>query len=116
MTKFSNLAVNLKSQIKSAEAAIAKWQEGLADNPAYAFSWSAGAFKAAAQLEVLRPVVAAIENGAKLEDVVKHVNGKVLHAARYPERSTSVQSNVLSQDRGEVWAELAEQLQWVEAE
>lgn len=114
MSKFVNLAANLKAQINAAEATLTKWQTRLVEDPSYAFQWSSDAFKAAATLEVLRPVVAAIENGAKLEDIVKHVNSQALRAARYPERSTSAQSNIISQDRGSVWAELAEQLEYVE--
>ena len=115
MSKFSNLAANLKGQISCAEVTLAKWQARLAEDPSYAFQWSSDAFKAAATLDVLRPVVVAVENGAKLEDIVKHVNSQALRAARYPERSTSAQSNVLAQDKGAVWAKLAEYLEYVEA-
>lgn len=98
-------------EIEGATDAIEKFTAKIAKDPAYAFEWSSDAFKNAAKLRVFTTIKSYCEKDkATLESIVKEVQQTVLRGAMYPERSTSVQSNVMKQDILSVWASLLERL------
>lgn len=97
--------------------------EKLTSDPSYAFEWSYSAFQAAAKNKTAKDILALIDRGLKSmvdeyvatsspEKVIRYVRaylyGEVLRGAKWPERSTSVQSNQmkteLTAQRGE-WLE-----------
>lgn len=97
----------LARQRSSDEATIAKLAADLATNPAHALKWSADAFAAAARIEVAAQAAAVIE--AKGLDVALTIaRENVMRGARFPERSTSPTSNLVSECRTAAWAEFVE--------
>lgn len=107
------LAYTLDFNVKSANDTLAKFQQKLADDPAYAFSWASDAMTAAAKLKVANVVLASIEKFPELtiEMVRKEAATQMRRAARYPARSTSPVSNVMEQEIGAAWAELFDTLE-----
>lgn len=65
--------------------------------PAYAFSWSDGAFKAAAKLNVLQDVVSLLQDGESAQSIRDYLLDSVLHGSKYPAQSTSPTSNLIEQ-------------------
>lgn len=111
-------------QVRTGERGMKEFAVKLSKDAAYAFEWSNNAFKDAAKVHVGKTLQAWIEmkNGKTLEEyveqehadvIMEEVNRTVVRAARWPERSTSVQSNVMKQEIAAVWAELsAKQQGW----
>lgn len=98
-------------EIEGAEKNAAKFAADFIKDPSYALSWSHDAFKSAAKHKVFSNVKRFCEQpDVTLDMITKEVQSTVLRGAMYPERSTSVQSNVMSQDTLSVWASLLERL------
>jgi hypothetical protein len=115
------LIEELNRQIEFSQGAVNKWAEELTTNPLHAFEWSESAVKSAATLTVATRILNTIT-----QDVGKNMNGepvtyeeacaylvkaitaKLLHAGRYPERSTSVSSNFAKQEEISAYAEALE--------
>ena len=105
------LIAELTSTKKYAEGRIAKFQEKLADDPAYAFSWADGAMSAAAEAKVCEFVLAVLENEeVTVEHVRKEATAMTMRAARYPASSSSEVSNAMERKIGAAWAELLDRL------
>lgn len=62
------------------------------------FEWSFETFQAAAHYDLCRTVLAWLERGATVEQVVKLLQEKVLHGARSPSRSTSPTANLMAEE------------------
>lgn len=119
-----HLTLFAEEMIHSGEHTMKKFNEQFAKDPAYAFEWSGnGAFAAAAKLHVGKTLQAWLTNTKDsvvdtdkeeaATSIMNEVNRMVVRAARWPERSTSVQSNVMKQEIASVWAELvAKQQGW----
>lgn len=106
-----------EDMIRTGGYEMEKFNERFAQDPAYAFEWSDNAFKAAAKIHVGKTLQAWLtaerEKPLTAEDIMNEVNRMVVRATRWPERSTSVQSNVMKQEITAVWAELvAKQQGW----
>ena len=82
----------------------------LEKDASYAFEWSQAAFAAAAEIEVGRIIVAAMESGTTAEAIKSNALDQALRGARYPARSTSVQSNLMEQEVAAVWAKVYERI------
>ena len=105
------LIAELTSTKKYAEGRIAKFQEKLADDPAYAFSWADGAMSAAAEAKVCEFVLAVLENEeVTVEHVRKEATAMTMRAARYPASSSSEVSNAMERKIGAAWAKLLDRL------
>lgn len=92
------LLKRFQRQIESCNARIEKFQADFAKDPAHALIWSTDTFKAAAELRVLRQIVAALEAGdATLENIQSTLTDRVLHKSKYPPQSTSPTSNLIDQ-------------------
>lgn len=97
---------------KAAKKDLVEFSEKLAKSPAYALSWSASAFQAAAKVEAAAYITQSIESLTEsladeygppsflkvLEVIREGLLAAVVRGGRYPERSTSPQSNVMAQD------------------
>ena len=93
--------------IRSGDRDLAKFKERLETNPAYAFEWSQNTFPAAAKIHVGRCLKEWITNKATIDGIMYEINKIVVRAVRWPERSTSQQSNIMKQEIAAVWAEIA---------
>jgi hypothetical protein len=97
---------------ENASATIASFTESVAKNPAYAFEWSDGAFKAAAMLDV----VARLEHGRdesnmSYADLYAHFRKDVMRNARHASHSTSMPSNLMNEYKLAAQAEVVELLE-----
>lgn len=109
----------VKNTIESAQYTIAKFQENLAVNPAYAFEWSDGAFRAAADIKIAHFVQGFLDaevpegttDEARVEHLRKYATRQVMNGARSPKRSTSPCTNLLEQDELAAWANLLERME-----
>lgn len=79
---------------------------------AYAFEWSASAFQAAARVAVAESLIAWLDKQVEgkteaemVEMILKEVGRIVVRGARWPEHSTSQQSNVMKTEITAVWAD-----------
>jgi len=104
LSRIENFAREL---VNDAEGGLSRFAESFSQNPAYAFEWSSQAFRAAARLQVGKSLLAWMEGEpTSAEKIMDQVRGFVLRGAQYPERSTSMQSNLMKQEVVAVWAEL----------
>ena len=113
----------VERRAESAQADLAKFAARLAEDPCSALTWSEGAFKAAAALKVcaearrwLEVAAAGTSDKVTPETVVgmlaAQFTADALRAARHPERSTSVQSNLVGQEVAAAKAEFVDSLSW----
>lgn len=106
------LQTDLKKDIATAKAHLARFTTSLAKDPVYALEWGGGAFRAAALLSVCESVVDAIEaqkNAGKtatsiLAHLRKYATNKVLNGAQHPPHSTSQTSNLMEEEMTRAWA------------
>ena len=109
MTKLtlSRIERHAEELILQGQGSLEKFSKSFAENPAYAFEWSHDAFRAAARVQVGMNIRAWVKyEEASAEKIMDQVRRQVLHGAQYPERSTSMQSNIIKQEIVAVWAEL----------
>lgn len=106
--KASVIAAELQMRISRARADLKEFSTKLEADPAYALSWGAGAFEAAASIKVYSQVLFYLNKGEALEDVKTGVLEEALRHARSPSRSTSPTANLMEQEEGCAWAILAE--------
>jgi hypothetical protein len=90
---------------------LAKFQENLAVNPAYAFEWADKPIAAAAHLSVFTQVIEAIDNDTPLDKIAKYAESQMRCAARYPSKSTSVCTNEVAQFKLAAWADVLEMIE-----
>lgn len=110
----AKLLKRFQSQADSAQARLDKFAVEFAKDPAYALSWGTDAFQHAAQLRVLKQIIAALTDGdGNLENIRSTMMDRVLHKSRYPAQSTSPTSNLIEQYELAACAEILSDLQYV---
>lgn len=102
-----------QGDVEQADEELAKFSRKLADDAVNAFEWSADAFSKAAKKRAAQEVLYVVEQGKErtqdeytsafspehiLKSLKHHLFEAVLRSARWPERSTSVPSNFMSQE------------------
>jgi hypothetical protein len=99
----------------SAQTTLTKFSVRFATDPAYALSWSADVFQAAARMKITREIEAWMQPGeadasfsARLAVVADELRREVLRRAKHPEHSTSMPSNEMA------LAENAARAEWLE--
>lgn len=114
----AKLTEQFQANITDAKATIEAWSTRLVESPAYAFTWSEKAFAAAAEVEVYASLLMMVEGASaeysdeKICEKLLHVaNERVMHAAKYPQHSTSPTSNLVEQYKMVTWANAAEYLE-----
>lgn len=121
-----NLNWDLKNDAERSEKTLAEFAVRVQKDPAGALEWSKGAFEAAASLSSARTIVALIENIKSRGDeyvevgdleVIKALRAEfydaVMRGAKWPSRSTSVQSNEMELEltaRRAEWLEKFDQM------
>lgn len=113
-TTFETLTHFADRLVQNAERDLTAWKEKLEKNPAYAFEWSSRTFQAAAELEVGKTVQAWLKMAETsehteerlLKDIMDEVKARVIRGARWPQHSSSPQSNEMKTIVISVWAEL----------
>lgn len=107
------LAQKYSRRLATARAKIEKFQAEVELDPAHALSWGIGAFAAAAEIRVLRQVVADFESGATAAEVKSWLMSHVIQGSRTPAHSTSPTSNLIEQYVLASYAEVLGDLQHV---
>lgn len=97
----------ISSNIKSAEARIAKFAESVIKEPLHTLEWSLGDFEAAATLQVARECLAMVTNGRTLVEVAAHCTQEALRAAASPRQSSSPTANLTATMRMSIYAQMA---------
>jgi hypothetical protein len=116
--KLETIVAELTRKRNAALEIIAKFVTDLQSNADYHFSWADRPMSAAATERVshiiLEDISMALEAKKEPADIIEHAKRnalqQVLRYAQFPERSTSVTSNAMSQFRGVAWAEMNEYL------
>ena len=109
------LLKRFQRQADSAQASIDKFATEVVKDPAHALSWSLGVFEKAAELKVLKQIVAALEDGtATLDNIRSTLTDRVLHRAKYPPQSSSPTSNLIEQYELAACAKILSDLQYTE--
>jgi len=112
ISMFSMIQNRAEIGIENAKETVAKFAADIqTDNAAYHFEWAHGSMKAAAKGAVCKQIQKMLLNGATIIDMYNAVTSRVMHAAKYPEFSTSPTSNLMSQFMASTYAEWAETLQ-----
>lgn len=88
---------------------VERFKDRLAQNPANAFEWSGDAFKGAAFIQV-GSELASVNTDVEIDEIIAYALQRVMGAARYPARSSSMQSNLMEQEIGAAWAHAHERL------
>ncbi len=102
-------------QAEMAQESLDKFAADFTKDPAYALSWGTGAFDKAAQLRVLKQVIAALEDGtATLDNIRSTLMDRVLNKSKYPPQSTSPTSNLIEQYELAACASILSDLQYAE--
>lgn len=120
MTTLAQVSKLLDFSLASANAELAGFADTLAKDPHYAFRWAEAAMAAAAERQLTMELQGAIatmterdlSEAQQLEHVQKELNRRVMHAARFPQRSTSVCSNEMSALDAQVAAKFLERMHW----
>ena len=97
----------IERNIRVSESACQEWATKFAESPCYALSWSYDAFQHAANLKIWSQIKKNAMGGT-FEDLRIFALRKILMAAQYPPRSTSVVSNLTEQSEAVCWAEVYE--------
>jgi hypothetical protein len=108
----------LENKNEQADKALEEFKKELDKDASYAFSWGGNAMMYAANKKINGQVLAHIikmkEQGQDDATILRNLQGAIaaetLRAARWPERSTSPISNIMSQEHGMVYAELLSKL------
>lgn len=99
--------------IVSSAQAIAKWQEQLGSDAAYAFQWANDAMQAAAKLDLYKKLDVYLKTEQfSMDETKKYLQDIVSRAAKYPPRSTSPMSNEMEILKAQAAAELLEQIEY----
>lgn len=107
----SQLVEEAGYEIESTTKYLAKFAEDLAKSPSYTLQWSHDAFRYAAKNLVWSQIqVACLQEDVTLDHVIDEARRNALRGAMYPERSTSVVSNLMSQEVTSMWATVLERL------
>jgi hypothetical protein len=99
------LAARFQRIVDGEVAKIAKFQDELIKDPAYALSWSNGAFQSAARLRVAKMMADAFTDGWTVQDARDTLMDRVMHKSKYPAQSTSPTSNLIEQYELAAYAE-----------
>ena len=91
------LLAKYQRNIDSVITGLQEFKTKFDKDPAHAFSWGDGAFKAAAELNVLKDVVSLLQDGHSAQSVRDYLLDSVLHGSKYPAHSTSPTSNLIEQ-------------------
>ena len=118
MNAIDRLIRSLQSSNESCREDIEKFTAQLAKNPVYGFEWAESAMRAAATLQVQEFALSILtapaeefrEGEAPITLLVKQLQRDVMHAARYPSRSTSQMTNLMHQETMSVKASLIERI------
>jgi hypothetical protein len=92
-----------ESDIRSREAKIKEFAEAVQKDPAYTLSWSQDVFAAAAEIKILKQVVAYLNHEViytavdPVSNLIDMLTDKVISGAKYPSFSSSTTSNLISQ-------------------
>jgi hypothetical protein len=106
----------VESELRVNKEAISAFANSLGENPTYALTWSAGIFAAAARFELLAYIksVLATNPDSTPPEIVAALRNRlatdVVRAVQNPPRSTSVQSNLIEQERVAAKASMVERL------
>ena len=111
----ANLLARYQRQIVSVQSQLDKFAHDFAKDPAHALSWGTGAFKAAAELTVLKQIIVALQSGtATKENIQSTLMDRVLHKSKYPAQSSSPTSNLIEQYELAASAEILSDLQYID--
>lgn len=98
---------HLEREIGYANAKVAAWRESFDKDPAYAFAWSDGAMREAANAKVLRHILElTLSKGPVV--VTRIAMQETLRGACDPQHSTSAGSNEIASYETAAWAKYAE--------
>lgn len=104
----------LEGKLQYAQRELAKFESTFKRSPLYALEWSQDMFRAAAMVQIVEEALAFLREPTATEAgavAFRNSCGKrAMHAARYPGRSSSTTANLADAARGEVYAELYEDL------
>jgi hypothetical protein len=111
----AKLLQRFQRQADAAQARLDKFAEDFAKDPAHALSWGLDSFKNAAELRVLKQIIAALEDGtATIDDIRATMMDRILHRSKYPPQSTSPTSNLIEQYELAACAEIFSDLKYME--
>lgn len=108
--KMKMLAKRLQSDINSGQKTVDEFREKLGENPGYALEWAHKVYRAVAQAQVAGYIKHILENSEDIDELITYVTREAIRGAKYPERSTSICSNLLERDLAAAWGEWAERL------
>jgi len=108
--KMEMLAKRLQSDIDSGQKMVDEFREKLGEHPAYALEWAHKVYRSVAQAQVAENLKAFIEHNEDFDELLAYVTREAIRRAKYPERSTSICSNLLDRDSAAAWGEWAERL------
>jgi len=94
-------------KIDSGRHHLAQFQERFSVNPLMAFEYSDNAIRGSAEVEVGLYLINLLDNATTDEAFLEIMTDRALTGAQFPERSTSVTSNLAKTYVTAVWAELA---------
>lgn len=116
VTPYARIVKAVEMDLADANASIANFTATIAKDPHYAFRWAEDAMKAAAKHKLMLELQAAFAamtgrgetEAQQLEHVRTELNRRIMHAARYPQRSTSVCANEMAAFDAEATASFLE--------
>ncbi len=104
---------NVRTGMKSAQKELDRWIKRVSEEDAKAaFTWSEGAFAAAAKLDVLKQIEGMFKHGMIHQDILAHAQRTTMQLAQYTNRSTSITSNLIEDETRAAWANVAER-SWI---
>jgi len=119
------LTQTAETNIRIANEQLAKWGTRFASDPSHAFEWSKESFESAARHRIAKDILILIEMGLNGDEYAKRsdiaiareiksmLHDEVIRGAKWPQRSTSPQSNemqlCLNAQRAE-WLETIQRL------
>lgn len=109
----AQLLKRFQNQAAYEQDRLDKFAADFAKDPSYALSWGTDAFKSAAKLKILKQIVAALQEGATLDNVKDTVMDRVLNKSKYPPQSTSPTSNLMEQYELASYAEILDDLKYL---
>lgn len=108
ITRFTK---RLQQDIASADDSRDRFIERLMGDASYALSWSRDEFKTQAKGSVAREILnRLLKDNRPLEAIYKYSVDQALRVAKFPPQSTSPTSNLMEQNMGAAWADIAEWL------
>lgn len=111
----AQLLKRFQNQAQSCQGRMDKFMVDFHSDPAHALTWGNDTFKFAAQLKVLKQIIAALEGGeANLDNIRSTLMDRVLHRSKYPAQSTSPTSNLIEQYELAACAEILSDLQYMQ--